>query len=151
MARAPRKATLDVLDTASSPASKINLVIGIVVGCLVIASALVNYGKQSAVVDMVTQKLDSKAIELSTKVDTTAKEAQAKVDLLSSKVDMSTQVLQTKQDALTKDFAANQAEQMTFRTNVQNWLTKQSDSLQGLSNQVNQERVDRLTEAAKKK
>lgn len=145
------RATLDALDASSSPASKINLVIGIVVGLLVIATALVNYGKQSSLVDQVSQKVDAKANELSAKVDTASKDAQAKVDILSAKVDAANALTNAKQDALTKDFTQNQTEQQAFRANVQNLFDKVFSSQQALASQVQQERVDRLTDAVKKK
>lgn len=139
-----KRAVLDEMDSSSSPASKINLVIGIVVGLLVIGSALVNYGRSTAVVDQVNQKVDATAKELSGKVDAASAVAQGKVDQLSTKIDAASTLAQVKQDALGARVDANIADQQTFRTSVQSLFAKVFD-------QLNQERVDRLTtEAAKK-
>ena len=146
-----RQTVLDEIDGASSPASKINLVIGIVVGLLVIGSALVNYGKQTSLVDQVSQKVDATTKELSAKVEAASQQAQAKVETLTAKVDATSTLAQAKTDALTKVVEINQADQQTFRTSVQGLFSKVFDSQAALSAQVNQERVDRLTEAAKKK
>lgn len=106
---------------------------------------------QSKDIDIKLSPLASKVDQISQKVDLAAKDAQSKVDQLATKVDLAGTLTQAKQDALAKDFATNQAEQQTFRSSMQTWLTKLSDSQQALSAQINQERVDRLTEATKKK
>lgn len=147
----PKRDLMGEFDASSSPASKINLVIGIVVGLLVIASAVFNAGKFSAAVDDVSKKVDTTASALSAKVDAASKDAQNKVDLLSGEVKGANALTQAKQDALTKTVETNQAEQLQFRTDTRSLFGKLFDSQQALSNQLNQERVDRLTEAVKKK
>jgi hypothetical protein len=102
-------------------------------------------------VDMKIQPLAAAVGTVSQKVDSTAKDAQAKVDILSTKVDANNTLTQTKQDILAETFKANQQDQATFRANVQQLFSKVFDSQQKLVDQVNQERVDRLTEASKKK
>lgn len=98
-----------------------------------------------------SKDLATKVETVSTKVDAAARDAQSKVDLLSSKVDANNVLTQAKQDALTKTAEGNIVEQQTFRTSVQSGFSKLFDAQQKLSDQINQERVDRLTDAVKKK
>lgn len=108
-------------------------------------------GDLSKDVDLKLNPIANKVGEVSAKVDSAAKDAQNKVDRLSDKVDSASALTQSKQDALAKTVEVNQADQQTFRATVQAAFTKLFDQQNQLANQINQERVDRLTEAAKKK
>ena len=102
-------------------------------------------------VDLKIQPIAKAVSDVSQKVDMAAKDAQTKTDALAAKVDSSNTITQTKQDLLADQFKNNQADQATFRDNVRTLFGKLSDSQQALKDQIQQERVDRLTEQAKKK
>lgn len=143
----------------SSPVSRLNMWIGIGVGALVLLTTIFNAGRYSAGIDQVSQKVDtevgkvaSKIDAVSTKVDTAASTAKLNVDALATKLDAGVALTQAKQDALTATVEHNQQDQANFRTNVQNLFTKVFDGQAKQTEQLTQERIDRLSsDAAKKK
>lgn len=92
----------------------------------------------------------AKVDAVSNKVDSASKEAQAKVDALGAKVDASSALTQAKQDALSSKVDSNVADQQQFRASVQTGFTKLFDKQQQLGDQIQQEKIDRLTDGRKK-
>ncbi len=78
-------------------------------------------------------------------------EVTAEVKSVSTKVDSTASVAQGKVDALADTFKSNQAEQQAFRTSVQSAFGKIFDKQDEQSKALQQERIDRLTDVAKKK
>ncbi len=106
---------------------------------------------QSKDIDLKLQPLASKVDAISIKVDSAARDAQSKADVVTAKVEANTTLTQAKADALAARVDGNIVEQQTFRTNVQNLFSKVFDSQQKLADQIQQEKVDRLSEQVKKK
>lgn len=137
-------------DSESSPASKLNVYLNLIVAAITILGGLYALSSFSSSVTTSFNTVGAKVDAVSQKVDNNAALSQQKVEALSSKVDATNALTQAKQDSLAEVVKLNQSEQVTFRASVQALFSKVFEGQQKATDAITQERVDRLTQEKRK-